>query len=129
VASLFIANRFYARFGVMAAILALPLIYLVGFGVLAVFPAFPALVVYKFIQMLWLSGMADSAYQAMFNAVPGERRDQVRAFVDGVPSQAGTFIAGFILIVGEQSMDSQQLYLIGLGLGVHLCHLASQPGL
>lgn len=118
VASLFVANRFYARFGVMSAILALPLIYVVGFGVLAVYPAFPVLVVYKFVQMLWLSGMADSAYQAMFNAVPGERRDQVRAFVDGVPSQAGTFIAGFILIVGEQSMDSQQLYFIGLGLGV-----------
>lgn len=117
-ASLFIANRFYARFGVMNAILALPLIYLVGFGVLALVPAFPVLVVYKFIQMLWLSGMADSAYQAMFNSVPGERRDQVRAFVDGVPSQAGTFIAGFILIVGEQRMDSQQLYIIGLALGL-----------
>ena len=54
----------------------------------------------------------------MFNAVPGERRDQVRAFVGGVPEQAGTFIAGFILIVGEQALDSQQLYLIGLALGL-----------
>jgi HEAT repeat protein/ATP/ADP translocase len=116
--SLFLANRLYARFGVMNAILALPIIYFLGFGVLAAFDLFPVLVVYKFTQMLWLAGIADSAYQAMFNAVPNERRDQVRAFIDGVPSQTGTFIAGFILIIGEQSLQSQQLYLIGLGLGL-----------
>jgi len=115
-ASLFLANRLFTRFGIMNAILALPIIYLIGFGLLAVLPIFVALVAFKFLQMLWLSGVADSAYQAMFNAVPAERRDQVRAFIGGVPEQAGTFIAGFILVVGEQSLSSQMLYLIGLAL-------------
>jgi HEAT repeat protein len=64
--------------------------------------------------MLWLSGVADPAWQAMFNVVPPERRDQVRAFISGVPEQAGTFIAGGILIIGEQSLTPQQLYLVGL---------------
>ena len=42
--------------------------------------------------MLWPSGIADPAYQAIFSIVPQERRDQVRAFVEGVPQQAGTFL-------------------------------------
>ncbi len=50
----------------------------------------------------------------MFNVVPPERRDQVRTFISGVPEQAGTFIAGGILIIGEQSLTPQQLYIVGL---------------
>ncbi|MGQ0604282.1 MAG: MFS transporter, partial [Anaerolineales bacterium] len=113
-ASLFLANRLFARFGIMRAILALPVIYLIGFGALAVYETFPAIVLFRFVQMLWLMGVADAAYQAMFNAVPAERRDQVRAFIGGVPEQAGTFIAGAILVIGEQALPSQQLYLVGL---------------
>ncbi len=113
-ASLFLANRLFTRFGIMSMLLALPIIYLIGFSALAVYAIFPALVAFRFIQMLWLAGIADSAYQAMFNAVPSEKRDQVRTFIDGVPSQAGTFIAGLVLVIGEQSMSSQALFGIGL---------------
>ena len=113
-ASLFFANRLFARFGVMACILVFPIIYLVGFASLAVLPIFAIVVAFRFVQMLWLSGIADPAYQAMFNVVPPERRDQVRAFVDGVPEQAGTFLAGAILIIGEQTLAPQQLYIVGL---------------
>ncbi len=113
-ASLFLANRLFARFGVMACILALPIIYLVGFGSLAIAPVFQIIVAFRFVQMLWLSGIADSAWQAMFNVVPPERRDQVRAFISGVPEQAGTFIAGGVLIIGEQALTPQQLYIVGL---------------
>jgi HEAT repeat protein len=112
-ASILIANRLYVRFGIMNAMLALPIIYLIGFGGLTLTNAFAVILAFRFIQTLWLSGIADSAYQAMFNAVPPVRRDQVRAFVDGVPSQAGTFIAGIILIVGEKNFSSQQLAVVG----------------
>lgn len=113
-ASTFIANRLYARIGIMNAILALPVIYLVGFGGLVVTNAFMVILFFRFMQMLWLSGIADSAYQAMFNAIPAARRDQVRAFIGGVPEQAGTFLAGLILIIGEQNFSSQQLATVGL---------------
>jgi HEAT repeat protein len=113
-ASLFLANRLYARVGIMASILVLPAIYLVGFGSLIVAPVFLIIVAFRFVQMLWLSGIADSAWQAMFNVVPPEKRDQVRTFISGVPEQAGTFIAGGILIIGEQSLTPQQLYFVGL---------------
>ena len=54
----------------MNAILAFPIIYLVGFGSLAISNTFAIVFAFRFMQMLWLSGIADSAYQAMFNAVP-----------------------------------------------------------
>ena len=57
--SLFLANRLFARFGVMACILALPIIYLVGFAGLAVAPIFQIIVAFRFVQMVWLSGIAD----------------------------------------------------------------------
>lgn len=117
-ASAFFANRLYARVGIMNAILVLPIIYLVGFGGLVVTNAFMVVILFRFVQMLWLSGIADSAYQAMFNAIPSARRDQVRAFIDGVPGQAGTFLAGLILIIGEQSFSSQQLAVVGLAAAI-----------
>jgi len=112
--SFFAANRLYARFGIMTAILVLPVIYLFGFSGLVLSQAFAVIIIFRSVQTVWLSGMADSAYQAMFNAVPARRRDQVRAFTDGVPEQAGTFIAGAILIVGQQAFSSLQLALVGL---------------
>ena len=112
--SFFAANRLYARFGIMTAILALPVIYLLGFSGLLLSSAFVVIVIFRSVQTVWLSGMADSAYQAMFNAVPARRRDQVRAFINGVPEQAGVFLAGAILIVGQQAFSSRQLALVGL---------------
>jgi HEAT repeat protein len=122
-ASLFFANRLFARFGIIVCILIFPVIYLVGFASLVLLPIFAMIVAFRFIQMLWLSGIADPAYQAMFNVIPQERRDQVRAFIEGVPQQAGTFLAGAILIIGEQTLAPQQLYLVGF-LAAALCTFA-----
>lgn len=114
-ASLFAANRLYARFGIMTTLLTFPVLYFAGFGVLAVAAGFPLLVAFRFAQQTWLSGVAGTAYQAVFNVVPPERRDQTRAFIDGVPGQAGTILAGLVLLVGEQALEPRQLFLIGLG--------------
>lgn len=122
-ASLFLANRLFARFGVMVCILVFPIIYVIGFMSLAILPVFAIIVSFRFLQTLWLSGIADPAWQAMFNVVPPERRDQVRAFIDGVPEQAGTFMAGAILIIGEQTLAPQQLYIVGL-LAAVICTFA-----
>ena len=111
--SLLLANKLFARFGIMLCILIFPIIYFAGFGALTFAPLFAMVVAFRFAQTLWLSGIADPAWQAMFNVVPPEKRDQVRTFIGGVPEQAGTFIAGGILIIGEKSLNPQQLYIIG----------------
>jgi HEAT repeat protein len=124
--SLLLANKLFARFGIMLCILTLSIIYLVGFGSLALVPIFSIVVAFRFVQILWLSGIADPAWQAMFNVVPPERRDEVRAFISGVPEQAGTFLAGGILIVGEQSLTPQQLYFVGLFAAVACTYIIFQ---
>ncbi len=113
-ASLFVANRLYTRFGLMTARLGLPVIYVLGFGVLTVFPIFPAIVVFRFTEQLWSQGISSAAYQAVFNVVPQQRRDQTRTFISAVPDQIGTFAAGLILVVGQQALPPQTLYLLGL---------------
>jgi HEAT repeat protein len=111
--SLFFANRLFARFGIMACIFAFQFTYVIGFSALIIAPFVSIVIVFRFVQMLLLSGIADPAWQTMFNVVPNEKRDQVRAFVGGVPEQAGVFIAGGILVIGEQALNPQQLYIIG----------------
>ncbi len=127
-ASLFLANRLFARFGIMPMLMLLPIVYLIGFGALAIYEVFAVIVAFRFIQMLWLNGIADSAWQALFSPVPAERRDQVRAFINGVPSQAGTFIAGAILLIGEQSFSPQQLYILGFVAAVATCYFIWRAG-
>ncbi len=111
--SLLLTNRLFARFGIMSMILVFCLIYLFGFGAMVVAPVFVVIAGFRFVQTLWLSGIADPAYQAMFNVVPPARRDQVRTFMGGVPDQAGTFIAGLVLLIGEQAFTPAQLALLG----------------
>jgi HEAT repeat protein len=113
-ASLLLANRLFARLGLLPVILVTQIIYLVGFGVLAIDASFVALVAFRFLQTLWQSGIANTAYHAVYNVIPPERRDQVRAFVEGIPGQAGTVIAGLILVVGESTLQPRALFGIGL---------------
>jgi hypothetical protein len=66
-AALFVANRLYARIGIVNAIVAFAGVYLVGFAAIAVSTAFAVLVAARFAQTVWLTGIADTAYQALFN--------------------------------------------------------------
>jgi len=121
--SLLLANRLFARFGIMPMLLVFPVIYLAGFGVLTIAAPFGLLVTIRFAQMSYMSGIADTSWQALFNVVPPEQRDQVRAFVGGVPAQAGTIIAGLVLVVGEQALQPQNLYLIGFAAAALLVYI------
>jgi HEAT repeat protein len=117
-ASLLAANRLYARFGFMGAILALALIYLLGFGALVMVTSFAALLAFRFFQMVWAQGMASTAYQATFNIVPVARREQTRTFISGVPEQLGVVLVGLLLAAGEQTLQARHMFFIGIGMAV-----------
>jgi HEAT repeat protein len=121
--SLLLANRMFARFGIMPLLLVFPVIYLAGFGVLTIAAPFGLLVIIRFAQMSYMSGIAETAWQALFNVIPPEQRDQVRAFVGGVPAQAGTIIAGLVLVIGEQAFQPQNLYLVGFAAAALLAYI------
>lgn len=111
--ALLLANRLYARFGFMGALLAFPGIYFAGFGLMLLGGTFAALAAFRFAQMVWLSGVADTAYQSIFNIVPAASREQTRAFLRGVPEQLGVILAGLLLSLG---LADRQTFVMGMGM-------------
>jgi CRP-like cAMP-binding protein len=118
VISILFANRLLAWLGASAVILALPVLYGGSFGILLASSAFTTLVVTRGVVMVWLQGVASPAWETLVNVVPEARRDQVRAFISGGPSQTGTAIAGVLTLVGQQALTARQLSIIGLAVAV-----------
>jgi HEAT repeat protein len=115
VTALFIANRMFARFGLVTMVLTLALIYLAGFAVVSINAAFLAVVAFRLIQVVWVNGVWASGWQGLFNVVAAEHRHRVRTFMDGVPLQLGTMAAGLLLILAERVFASSQIALVGMG--------------
>src|SRR5436190_604748 len=114
VISILFANRLLAWLGAAAVVLVLPVLYGGSFGILLVSSAFATLVISRAVVMVWLQGVASPAWETLINVVPEARRDQVRAFISGGASQAGTAIAGVLTLVGQQALSPKALSVIGL---------------
>jgi CRP/FNR family cyclic AMP-dependent transcriptional regulator len=114
VLSLLVMNRLLSKLGVPTVMLVLPVLYLLAFGVLTVASSFAILLAFRFAQVVWLQGGATSAWEAVINTVPGDRRDRMRAFLYGGPTQVGTVLAGIVTLVGERAVSPRVLYVIGL---------------
>lgn len=113
VLSLLVAARLYARFGVVAAGLLLPVVYLAGFGLWIVsFGAATAILV-RWLQVSTQRGLSNAAWTAMYNVVPAHRRAQVLAFNDGVPGQIGIILSGLLLIAAQRFLGLAQIFWLG----------------
>ena len=110
-----IANRVYRRFGVATAALALPVVYLAGFGLWIVRFNLATAITVRMVQQVTQRGVSNAAWSAFFNVVPAERRGQVLAFVDGVPGQAGTALSGILLLAAGALGQGNVLWLGFLG--------------
>jgi HEAT repeat protein len=112
--SLLIANRLYTKIGIVNSILVMPVTYLLGFAAFFTFFRFEAAAAVRFVQQVMLGGVMGTAWNALFNVVPLERRGQVLAFINGVPAQIGVILSGLLLIVGSRIFSStQQILLMG----------------
>ncbi len=118
--SLFVANRLYARLGIVTSILLLPITYIFGFGFFALNYNLTGAVIARFSQLVMLSGTAESGWNALFNVVPSQKRGQVLAFQNGVPSQIGVALSGILLILGQKVLTTQEIFLM-CGLFGALC--------
>ena len=114
VLSLLVTSRLLGRFGVPTVVLVLPVLYLVAFGVLAVAATFATLAAFRFAQIAWRSGGAGSTWEALVNTIPAHRRDRVRAFLTGVPTQLGTMVAGAVALIAQRFDEPRVLYGAGL---------------
>ncbi len=112
--SLLLANRIYARLGIVNSVFLMPLVYIFGFLVFAGQYSLNGAILARFTQMVVLSGVAGTAWNALFNVVPSQKRGQVLAFQNGVPSQIGVALSGLMLVLGERVLTTTQIFLVGM---------------
>jgi HEAT repeat protein len=116
VVSIALANRIYARFGVVTAALVLPVVYALGFGTWLVAFTLATAVAVSFSQQVVQRSLSNAAWSALYTVVPSERRPQVLAFMDGVPGQLGVSLSGVLLLaVGVVAASSlTPVFVLGL---------------
>ena len=108
-----LANRLFVRFGVATVALALPLVYLAGFGLWLVRFGTATAIAVRVAQQVTQRGVSNAAWGALFNVIPSRLRGQVLAFMDGVPGQLGTMLSGVLLILAS-SLALEQVFVLGL---------------
>lgn len=120
VVSLLVANRVYARFGVATAALVLPIVYVAGFALWVVQFSFATAAAVRFTQQVTQRGLSNAVWSAFYNVMPGARRAQVLAFMDGVPGQFGTMLSGLLLLGAGRLFALDQVFLLGIAAAVVL---------
>lgn len=113
VLSVGVANRLYARIGIVGAALLLPAVYLAGFGLWLVAFSLTTAIAVRFAQQVVQRGISNAAWSALYTVVPGDQRPQVLSFVDGVPGQLGISLSGVLLLVGGALLAPAQVFVIG----------------
>jgi HEAT repeat protein len=111
--SLLLANRIFARLGIVNGVMLMPLTYLLSFAIFAARYDLAGASAARFAQLVILGGVAGTAWNAMFNVVPSQKRGQVFAFINGVPSQAGVMLSGVLLIIADRVLTVGQIFLMG----------------
>lgn len=111
--SLLLANRVYTRLGIVNSILIMPITYVIAFILFFVSFSFGGAVLARFSQLVVLGGLMGTAWNALFNVVPPERRGQVLAFNNGVPAQIGVVLSGVMIILSKQALSTQHILLLG----------------
>lgn len=119
--SLFLASRIYTRLGIINGVFLMPLTYLFSFAIFASFYNLNGAAIARFAQLVILSGIAGTAWNALFNVVPSQKRGQVLAFNNGVPSQIGVALSGILLIIAERLFTVQQIFWMGAVLAFVCC--------
>lgn len=115
VISLLVANRFYARFGVAAGALLVPLVYLATFAVWIVQFDFGTAAALLIVLQVTQRGVSNAAWSAFYNVVPADRRAQAMAFNDGVAVPIGVMLAGVLQLTAARVLQPDQVFWLGLG--------------
>jgi HEAT repeat protein len=115
--ALVLTNRILARWGIVFALLLVPLTYAAGFGLWLVAFSLGTAAIVRGVQWVTVNAIWGTGFPALFNVLTGRRRGQIMAFMVAIPAQLGTMAAGVILIMGTQ-LSPRVRFTIGLGLAL-----------
>jgi HEAT repeat protein len=111
--SLLATNRLFARLGVVATLMAVPLVYLGGFAAWLVSFGLITATVVRGLQFVVVNAIGVTAWSSLFNVLTTRRRGQVMAFMAAGPSQLGAMLSGALLLAGT-TLPRQAQTAIGL---------------
>ncbi|MEX2654078.1 MAG: HEAT repeat domain-containing protein [Acidimicrobiia bacterium] len=111
--SLFVTNRLFARLGVVATLMAVPLVYVGGFSTWIVSFGLVTATVVRGLQFVAVNAIGMTAWSSLFNVLTSRRRGQVMAFMAAGPLQLGTMLSGALLLAGS-ALPRQTQTVIGL---------------
>jgi ATP:ADP antiporter, AAA family len=95
IAQLFITNRLVERFGVGAALIALPLINLAGFVTLAVAPSLIALLIFDVARRAGDYAISKPGREMLFTVVSREAKYKAKNFIDTALTRGGAVASGW----------------------------------
>ena len=94
-AQLFLTNRLIERFGLTAALVALPLINLVGFLTLALAPSLIVLMVFDIARRVGEYAISKPGREVLFTVVDREAKYKAKKYIDTTVTRGGTVASGW----------------------------------
>ena len=90
----------------------MPITYVIGFSIFFISFTFGGAIIARFSQLVVLGGIMGTAWNALFNVAPPERRGQILAFNNGVPAQIGVVVSGLLIILSNTILADTKIVLI-----------------
>lgn len=116
-----LTRRLLGRIGVFAFLSIIPSLSIVAAVFALTFPAlFLPLFLLKALEMMGSLSLNQPALQLLYNPMPTEMRDSVRAVIDGAVKKLGGAVGGVVLIVIGAKFTQSHLLLLVLFIGAGL---------
>jgi len=94
---LFITNRVVARFGLVASLLFLPVVSLIGFLGIALWPGLVVYVSFSVLRRVGEYALSKPAREVLFTVVSREEKYKAKNFIDTAISRAGDASTGWLV--------------------------------
>ena len=103
--AMLVANRVFARLGVLTAWFLVAMTYVAGFTLWLATLSLASASLFRLAQWAMASTIGETARSAVFNAVRADRRGEVMAAFTAIPTQVGVVGAGVLLLVLRPADD------------------------
>jgi AAA family ATP:ADP antiporter len=107
IGQLMVVSRIIGRFGVTVTLMLMPVVAIIGFFVLGLFPTLAVLIVFGCIRRAGEYALSRPAREILYTVVSREEKYKVKNFIDTVVVRGGDAVSGWLF---------QGLQLLGAGL-------------